>query len=856
MSNGFPPLPPRTPAMPFPQGYDPTAAAALEMMRATGQPTPNPRMGPVPQQPYTAPMPPGWVGGPAAVGPGEALASAGKQLLNPASWWQALKGVARPFYDPVGMGRETAEQVQALNKAGHPILGAGAMALGVGAPELEATGPEVNAITRPILYDIEHAASGAADFGGFKIPQAAILSAARTGMSKAEQQASHTALLDLLKSEGLPHVETSGKWFNPTTKKWEIEPSVLIPGMERAQAAHLGERLGQQSVITIGGESPGYHDLQTGQTMPFKGIRQATKKDPHTILPSGKKIALDFDWDNPQQMGTPAPKPRGVSGTTLPGEPVLPAGAPEVLGASDPKYAYKTPPVYHGTHAAGFDVPTQSSDLGVHTGTREQATSLLAQKEQLGIGSEDERRNMRLYSTAKNPLRINTDLGQWHPAEVANTLAEHPAFKGTPAEQSFRQIAKSADADMQAAAAAHTPSWDWTKAHQASRSGWLNEIKTTLKGHGYDAIEYPNSFEGKPSHIINNETGDIRPYRAGTATDVDMGAPERSFSGFSTIHLDPSKTLSTKPTTRGFAIPPEDLPSLGMGVAHLGAGAKTPQAFAAAVSKVHPELGAQMTASPWVANKMFGTVQKYRKMIEGMPSTEQAIATARSPEGQGIQHWYNGTDKVLQDAGLSQRERDVFHRIGAISSIQKSPQAEVGRALDAFGSWAHTGPMADFSRIPGYTNTQKKMLEGIAVDNPWTDVTKGPKVSGYVMARQGQPEAIAIDRHIAEYYTGKKTLNETEHGIVEGRIRHDAQAAGMTPREFQAAVWGGKTKYAPGYGQSGATLENWLRYHLASGKYDDLLEKFPGFRKLAEEGAHMGEHLPPSESTGQGNLPF
>src|SRR5947208_10443052 len=72
------PAPPRPTVFPYTtlfRSYDPTAAAALEMMRAMGQPTPNPRMGPVPRAPYTAPMPPGWVGGPAAVGPGEALAS-------------------------------------------------------------------------------------------------------------------------------------------------------------------------------------------------------------------------------------------------------------------------------------------------------------------------------------------------------------------------------------------------------------------------------------------------------------------------------------------------------------------------------------------------------------------------------------------------------------------------------------------------------------------------------------------------------------------------------------------------------------------------------------------------------------
>jgi len=836
------------PFPPFPHPYDPTAFAALEIMRRLRTPSPAPPPGSaVPRQPSDEAMPPGWLGGPHAVSPLAALSQQAHELTNPMTYAEALKGLVRPF-QPIGRTasgavvpfpgqKEMAEQVQELNRAGHPLLGLAAMGMGVGMPESE-IGPEVSAATRPILSDIEHAASGY----DITMPQAAIVSASRGELSATKNAARHKAMLADLKASGVPHVEVNGRWRNPESGKWETEKSVLIPGMERAQAVHYGDRWQQHSVITIGGDEPGLHNIGTGETLPFSGVRQAGRREAHTVLPSGRKISFDFEGA-PRQTGTPTPQPMpkgapGLAGVeqsgayASEGRAKLPAGAPEVLGASDPKYAYKSPPTYHGTREFGFDVPTLSQDLGPHTGTLDQAEGRLYQSgHELGytVRSPDDR-ILRLYSTAKNPLRLDMDLGMWHPSEVALTIASHPDIVGTPAENTFRQIADDAQTDLRMIAGKPNNAYAWTSEHDASRKGWLNEIKTALKAHGYDAIEYPNAFEG-----VKGEEG---------------------HSGFSTIHLDPEKTLSTTPTTRGFAIPQADVSGLAMGVAHLGAGAKNVGEYATAVAREHPQLGAQMQASPWLANKMFGTVRSYRKMLEQMPSPEQAIATARTPEGQGIQTWYNGLDRVLQDAGLSDRERDVFHRIGAISSMQKSPKDELARALDAFSVWKQHGPMADFSKMRNYTATQRKMLEGIAVDNPWTDVTKGPKVSGYVLARQNQPEGVALDRHINEYYTGKQHLNDTERQIVEGRLRSDASKAGMTAREFQAALWGGKTKYAPGYGQAGAPLEDWLRYHLASGKYDDLLEQVPGFQKLAEEGAHMGEHLPPHSAGGQGNLPF
>ena len=1031
----------------FPHDYDPTAAAALEMMRRLGTPSPAPAPGSaVPRQPSDMAMPPGWRGGPHAVSPLAALSQQAHELLNPMTYAEALKGLVRPF-QPIGRTaggsvvpfpgqKEMAEQVQELNRTGHPLLGLAAMGMGVGIPESEAIGPEVSNLTRPILSDIENAAAGAK---GVKMPQAAIVSASLGELSAAKNAARHKGMLADLKANGVPHVEVSGRWLNPESGKWESEKSVLIPGMERAQAVHYGDRWGQHSVLTIGGDEPGMHNVGTGETQPFSNVHEAVGKEAHTVLPSGKKISFEFQG-SPRQTGTPTPQPitrseptnpiasladeyrasRGLThdplpkvtkvdpslhqtiaqhyertpsmhndpatqqsyaalmrtvndqadflkskgytmdvvknptiqsiyetpeamhndvlknkhlsvnastvdqanlppgqSTVVPGQmhPLLtneendrfrwvhdilghtptrsgfdlageeqafrnhaatmppealpalaaetrgqtatyfhgsrpgtfveqkammlppeltggyagersgtrlPPGAPDVLGASDPKYAYKSPPTYHGTTHEGFDVPTLSSDIGPHTGTREQAAHRASENNAYDSpGQRGTERVLRLYSGVKSPLRLGQDLGMWSPPDLARTIANHPDIHNTPAFQTFRKIAdepsqrtmdigKSGENDM--------------------KKAWLGEIKDALKAHGYDAIEYPNEFEGTRG--------------------------PGGHSGFSTIHLDPEKSLSTKPSIRGFAIPQEDVPGLSMGVAHLGAGAKSPQAFAEAVSREHPQLGAQMKASPWLASKMYSTAKKYRGMIEKMPTPEQAIATARSPEGQGIQKWYNGLDGVLKDAGLSDRERDVFHRIGAISSMQKSPKDELARALDAFATWKRSGPSADFSKMRNYTAAQRKMLSGIAADAPWTKVTQGPKVSGYVLARQNQPEGVALDRHINEYYTGKQHLNDTERQIVEGRLRSDASKAGMTAREFQAALWGGKTKYAPGYGEAGATLENWLRFHLSSGKYEDLLEQVPGFQKLAEEGAHMSEHLPPTEPTNGEKTPF
>src|SRR5207245_1273300 len=135
--------------------------------------------------------------------------------------------------------------------AGHPVLGAGAMAMGVGMPEVEGLGPEVTAATRPVLQDIERAAAGAE---GVRLPQFAIVSAGQGHLSKGENDALTESLFQHLKENNIPHVETTGRWKNPDTGKWETERSALIPGMERAQAVHLGDRFNQHSVLTVGGQ--------------------------------------------------------------------------------------------------------------------------------------------------------------------------------------------------------------------------------------------------------------------------------------------------------------------------------------------------------------------------------------------------------------------------------------------------------------------------------------------------------------------------------------------------------------------------------------------------------------------------
>ena len=199
--------------------------------------------------------------------------------------------------------------------------------------------------------------------GGEAIPKFAIISSDVEGLSSAAKLARHKAFGEMLTAEGWNPIEHGGDVWKNDAGQLVKENGYLIPDMAEPQARHYGARVGQQSVIT----NEGFHNIQTGETAPFQSAGRPGKGDPYTVLPGGKKkLAMKFDFDNLKRTGTPEPGPQG-NGVVRAGGTTLPPGAPAVLGASEPKYAYQNPAigrpvVDRGGTPVGMVIPERTAE--------------------------------------------------------------------------------------------------------------------------------------------------------------------------------------------------------------------------------------------------------------------------------------------------------------------------------------------------------------------------------------------------------------------------------------------------------------------------------------------------------------
>ncbi len=114
---------------------------------------------------------------------------------------------------------------------------------------------------------------------------------------QSEIQGGHEALGDLLRSLGLKHQETQGRYGSP-------ERSYLVYGPSREQMFDLGRRFGQEAVVFSQG---GRHEMlysngpKAGRFHPSTGheLFDEAPSDYFTWMPDmGKYLRLAFDWDS------------------------------------------------------------------------------------------------------------------------------------------------------------------------------------------------------------------------------------------------------------------------------------------------------------------------------------------------------------------------------------------------------------------------------------------------------------------------------------------------------------------------------------------------------------------------------
>lgn len=153
-------------------------------------------------------------------------------------------------------------------------------------------------------------------------------------------------------------------------------------------------------------------------------------------------------------------------------------------------------PTSHGTVKNWGEVDPNRVDIGLHSGTQDQANIRLRDISAGRLGSLDFNDEytaganiMPLMVKAKNPLEMN-DVGQWENAQaVAESLLFHPKFSANRAE--LEDIYQHMDDVLE-----NSNLYDSYLDIPDNRS-YLDRIREMITDKGYDSIRYDNKVENK-----------------------------------------------------------------------------------------------------------------------------------------------------------------------------------------------------------------------------------------------------------------------------------------------------------------------------------------------------------------------
>jgi len=152
-------------------------------------------------------------------------------------------------------------------------------------------------------------------------------------------------------------------------------------------------------------------------------------------------------------------------------------------------------------------------------------------------------------------------------------------------------------------------------------------------------------------------------------------------------------------------------------------------------------------------------------------------------EGRVGMDWYNKTAPTIQK--LFGQDGDMMLRFLAATSAGMSADANVTLAMKAYGQWKLGLP------FDGFIENHQLHLENATRGEVFGD----RKLQGILAAMRGDPNAVAIDRHVMrmlgfeEAGQKKSSLTGPEYDFFEAVIRDLAKKEGVAPREFQAAQW-------------------------------------------------------------------
>lgn len=148
-------------------------------------------------------------------------------------------------------------------------------------------------------------------------------------------------------------------------------------------------------------------------------------------------------------------------------------------------------------------------------------------------------------------------------------------------------------------------------------------------------------------------------------------------------------------------------------------------------------------------------------------------------DGRASMDWYEQTRQCVEDLVGSEDAKLVVQLL-AVTSANTTVRANVTLALKAWNQIRRGQPLDGY--MPG---VQENIIRVMCGRRP-----TGPKISAFMDALLGEEDAVVVDRWMLRAYGYPHMTPKRLRDIVED-VTQRAEKAGVTPRQYQAAVWFG-----------------------------------------------------------------
>jgi hypothetical protein len=182
--------------------------------------------------------------------------------------------------------------------------------------------------------------------------------------------------------------------------------------------------------------------------------------------------------------------------------------------------------------------------------------------------------------------------------------------------------------------------------------------------------------------------------------------------------------------------------------------------------------------------------------VDGMKSLKELDKFAK--QGLAGAPWY---DDVLEAVTREFGEADgkMFLRFFAVTSqntkflVDPKKADNLTLALKAFREWKEGRP---FGSRYHYTVAHKEIIQNLkrvaAGQRPGSAPGKAPKLNDFMDALLGDVNAVVVDRWMMRAFGFQgKSPGKAQRLFIQRLIREDAARWGLTPRQYQAAIWRG-----------------------------------------------------------------